>query len=124
MWGRETLAMLVSSNSMKVAIVTVMAMSQGLIAGLAVLSAATSGLVRTCVATFLLPVNAVGDDLFIRFANVCPAARDPRLLRSPYPRLYIERLRRKHSWIKRCVHCTQRRKIKRGLIPAAGSRRQ
>ncbi len=33
MWGRATLAMEVSSTSMKVASVTVMAMIQGLIAG-------------------------------------------------------------------------------------------
>ena len=43
MWGSDTFAMLVSSSSMKVAIVTVMAINQGLIPGAAALGGATTG---------------------------------------------------------------------------------
>src|SRR5215472_3119645 len=61
MCGSETLAMLVSSSSMKVASVTVTAMSQGLTAGFAADGAAAtaSGSETTCVLTSSLLVYAV-----------------------------------------------------------------
>src|SRR6266481_990373 len=60
MWGRETLAMLVSSSSIKVARVTVIAISQGLIAGLTVSATGTlSGSDNARVLTYQLLVYIV-----------------------------------------------------------------